>query len=151
MGRGWGRGQKSRPICLGGSYFFFQVCFFLSVTILTRPTTSGLSFVRRRTIIRLMTISSSCVKFIPTSFLYLTKKPPGWGGLCFCSRCGYFTLTAAIPTVNWSLRIRTEIITIRTRLVRRVCMIYLGFRPIIGLFEDKSRAKHCNFVLFTQS
>jgi hypothetical protein len=63
--------------------------------------------------------------------------------------CAYLALTLAIPTVNWSLRIRTEIMTIRTRLVRRVCIICLRFRPIIGRFGDKSRAKACKSMLFT--
>jgi hypothetical protein len=148
---------KNRPICLGGSYFF-QVCFFLSVTILTRPTTSGLSFVRRRRIIRLMTISSRCMKFISGFLSYrvpakaVNKKAARLGGLCFFSKCNYFlTLTVAIPTINWSLRIRTEIITIRMRLVRRVCMICLRFRPIIGRFRNKSRAKPCKSIVFIES
>jgi len=83
---------------------------------------------------------------------FVTKKPPVVGRLTLLSlsRCGYFTLTAAIPTVSWSLRIRTEIITIRTRVVRTFCMIYLRFRPIIGHFKYKSRAKRCKSVMFTK-
>jgi hypothetical protein len=41
--------------------------------------------------------------------------------------------------------------TIRTRLVKRVCIIFLRFRPIIGRFEDKSRAKCYKPMMFTYS
>jgi hypothetical protein len=138
--------KKSRPVWRAA--LAFSRCVYFLVTILTNPTTRGLSFVRRRTIIRARTISSRCIRYI-SGFLS-NKKAARLGGFVFLSWCSYFTLTAAIPTVNWSLRIRTEIITIRTRLVSMVCMTCLRFRPIIGLFVNKSRAKRCNFMLFTQ-
>jgi hypothetical protein len=80
-------GSKNRPVAVGRFSYFFQVCFFLSVTILTSPTTGVLSFVRRRTIIRLMTISKIVVKFISGFLSYrvpqtaVTKKPPVVGRL----------------------------------------------------------------------
>jgi hypothetical protein len=67
----------------------------------------------------------------------VTKKPPVVGRLVllFC-RCAYFALTAAIPTVYWSLRIRTEIITIRTRVIRMVCMADLRYFADYRLFRE---------------
>jgi hypothetical protein len=132
-------------------YFFFQVC--LSLCTLTGPTTNGLSFVRRRMIIRTMTISMANAKYISGSFpLRLQKrqqkKPPGWAACVSLCWCSYFTLTEAIPTVNWFLRIRTERMTIRMRVRKVVCMSCLRFRPIISAFRNESRVKSCDFVLF---
>jgi hypothetical protein len=142
--------KKPPDLQSGGFFYFFQVCLSFSVTILTGPTTRGLSFTRRRTIIRTMTMSKTCTTFMfgflsvfPTLDLPqigegwegVTKKPPvGWAACVSLSRCGYFTLTAAIPTVIWSLRIRTEIITIRTREVKIVCMICFRYFADYRLF-----------------
>ena len=55
----------------------------------------------------------------------VTKKPPcGWAALFLSAGVSYFTRTFAIPTTIWSLRIRTEIMTIRERADNKVFMSF---------------------------
>jgi len=121
-------GVKKAARCAWAALVFSR-CAYLFVTILTSPTTSGRSFVRRRTIIRIKTLSMACKKF-NASFLSQKESRPWLGGSLSLSRCVYFTLTAAIPTTIWSLRIRTEIITIRMKDDRKV---FIGFECFVRL------------------
>ena len=150
-------GIKKPPDVLGRLSFFSR-CVYFFVTILTSATTSGLSFVRRRTIIRLMTISSRLIRYI-LGFLSTKyrksgnkKAAPGWGGLCFSKLVSLFHSHRCHPNRQLVLKNKDRNNNDKDEGGEN-CLhdFFRVFRPIIGAFEDKSRANHGNFMLFTQS
>ena len=78
------------------------------------------------------------------------KKAARLGGLCFFSRCVLLGSHLCHPNRIWVLKNKDQNNNNKDEGSEIGIHDSIRFRPIIGCFGNKSRAKHCNSVLFIQ-